>query len=193
MASMKNCPACGADIPQPTPYCRKCGADIRSVQMALDKPDIATGAAGRDEVLRAIADKVREMKPDEDFSDSVKEILSEIEKTLQCKRSRARRDRETEGRRDRGIERSYTPSYLSPSVPLSLCPSISPSLCLRQTTGHRASPRPACRGIRCASGQWPRNFRCGVCASERRAGNSPVHAVFRPERRARSARLKARG
>jgi len=83
MASMKHCPVCGAGIPQPTPYCRKCGADIRSVQMALDKPDITTGAAGRDEVLRAISDKVREMKPDEDFSASVKEILSEIEETLQ--------------------------------------------------------------------------------------------------------------
>lgn len=83
MASMKHCPACGADIPQPTPYCRKCGEDVRAVQMALDKPDIATGAAGRDEVLRAIADKVREMKTDEGFKDSVKEILSEVEGILQ--------------------------------------------------------------------------------------------------------------
>jgi len=83
MASMKHCPACGADIPQPAPYCRKCGVDVRAVQMALDKPDIATGAAGRDEVLRAIADKVREMRIDEDFNDSVKEILSEVEQILQ--------------------------------------------------------------------------------------------------------------
>ena len=83
MPSIKHCPACGADIPQPTPYCRKCGADIRAVQMALDKPDITTGAAGRDEVLRAIADKVREMKTDEKLNDSVKEILSEVEKLLQ--------------------------------------------------------------------------------------------------------------
>jgi len=79
---MKHCPACGADIPQPTPYCRKCGADIRAVQMALDRPDFTTGAAGRDEVLRAIADKVREMKTDEEFSDSVEEILSEVKKLL---------------------------------------------------------------------------------------------------------------
>ncbi|HKQ74202.1 MAG TPA: hypothetical protein VJ810_10920 [Blastocatellia bacterium] len=83
MPSIKHCPACGADIHQPTLYCRRCGADIRAVQMALDKPDITTGAAGRDEVLRAIADKVREMKTDEAFNDSGKEILSEVEKLLQ--------------------------------------------------------------------------------------------------------------
>jgi hypothetical protein len=56
--------------------------------MALDKPDITTGAEGRDEVLRAIADKVREMKAGEDFEDSVKDILSEVDKLLQSPEER---------------------------------------------------------------------------------------------------------
>src|SRR5262245_11133393 len=83
MASLRHCPACGADIPKPTPYCRKCGADVRAVQMALDKPDIVTGAAGRDEILRAIADKIRRMPADKDLGETVKEILPKVEEVLE--------------------------------------------------------------------------------------------------------------
>ncbi len=79
MKNINHCPVCGAEQAQPTPYCRKCGADIRAIQMALDKPDIVSGAAGRDEILRAIADKIRRLPADKDLGEAVKEILPMIE------------------------------------------------------------------------------------------------------------------
>jgi uncharacterized membrane protein YvbJ len=57
MPSIKHCPACGADIPQPTPYCRKCGSDIRAVQMALDKPDITTDQRTTRKSLTELSDQ----------------------------------------------------------------------------------------------------------------------------------------
>ncbi|MGH9835605.1 MAG: hypothetical protein ACREBD_23650 [Blastocatellia bacterium] len=83
MKSINHCPVCGVEQAQSTPYCRKCGADVRAVQMALDKPDIVTGAAGRDEILRAIADKIRRLPADKDLGETVKEILPKIEEVLE--------------------------------------------------------------------------------------------------------------
>jgi hypothetical protein len=83
MKVMNHCPACGAAQIQPTPFCRKCGADVRAVQLALDKPDILTGAAGRDEVLRAIADRFRQLRVDDEWADHVEEVLTKVEKTLE--------------------------------------------------------------------------------------------------------------
>jgi len=83
MKNTNHCPVCGAEQIQPTPFCRKCGADVRAVQMALDKPDIVTGAAGRDEILRAIADKIRRLPADKDLGETVKEILPKVEEVLE--------------------------------------------------------------------------------------------------------------
>lgn len=83
MKVMSHCPVCGATRIQPTPFCRKCGADVRAVQLALDKPDLVSGAAGRDEVLRAIADRFRQLKVDDEWADHVEEVLTEVEKTLE--------------------------------------------------------------------------------------------------------------
>ncbi len=83
MKRINHCPVCGAEQTQPTPFCRKCGADVRAVQMALDKPDIVTGATGRDEVLRAIADRIRYLPAGEDLSETVKEILPKVEEVLE--------------------------------------------------------------------------------------------------------------
>ena len=59
MNEMKHCPTCGAEQLQRTPFCRKCGADLRGIPIALAQPEIVTGASGRDEVLRAIAAKIK--------------------------------------------------------------------------------------------------------------------------------------
>src|SRR5262245_12921317 len=83
MKRIHHCPVCGAEQTQPTPFCRKCGADVRAVQMALDIPDIVTGAAGRDEILRAIADQIRRLPADRSLDETVKKILPKVEEILE--------------------------------------------------------------------------------------------------------------
>ncbi len=77
------CPTCGSD--QPGQYCRSCGADLRAVRSALEKPDANTTSANfaRDEIGRAIADKIRELKSAKDLSKVVEGVLPELTKFLE--------------------------------------------------------------------------------------------------------------
>ncbi len=76
------CPSCGSD--QSGQYCRSCGADLRSVRLALDKPEAVspTGSA-REEIGRAVADKIRELKSAKELSKVVEGVLPEIDKFLE--------------------------------------------------------------------------------------------------------------
>lgn len=77
------CPSCGSD--QSGQYCRSCGADLRSVRMALDNPAAVTAplASAREEIARAVADKIRELKCAKELSKVVEEVLPELESFLE--------------------------------------------------------------------------------------------------------------
>lgn len=77
------CPSCGSD--QQGQYCRSCGADLRAIRTALEKPEaISTSAlSARDEIGRAVADKIREMKSAKELSKVVEGVLPEITKFLE--------------------------------------------------------------------------------------------------------------
>src|SRR5262245_4892648 len=76
------CPGCGSE--QLGQYCRSCGTDLRPVRTALEKPDAISSSAisARDEIGRAVADKIREMKSVKDLSKVVEDVLPEIEAFL---------------------------------------------------------------------------------------------------------------
>ena len=58
------CPSCGSEERQASQYCRACGTDLRPVRVSLEKPDSITASAvtAREEVGRAVADKIREVE-----------------------------------------------------------------------------------------------------------------------------------
>ncbi len=69
------CPGCGSE--QNGQYCRSCGTDLRVFRNALEKPDATVQLLGsaRDEIGRAIADKIRELKSAKELSKVVEEVL----------------------------------------------------------------------------------------------------------------------
>ena len=79
------CPSCGLEEKQSNQFCRACGTDLRSVRLALEKPDNITESAvsARDEIGRAIAAKIREFKSAKELAKVAEEVLPEIEKFLE--------------------------------------------------------------------------------------------------------------
>jgi hypothetical protein len=79
------CPSCGFEEGQVNQFCRACGTDLRSVRTALSRPDAVTDSAvsAREEIGRAIAQKIRQTQSAEDLSVVVEEVLPEIEKFLE--------------------------------------------------------------------------------------------------------------
>jgi hypothetical protein len=75
------CPSCGSD--QAGQYCRSCGADLRGIRVALEKPEAVTPVSAREEIGRAVADKIREVKSWKDVSIVVEGVLPELEKFLE--------------------------------------------------------------------------------------------------------------
>lgn len=77
------CPSCGSE--QDGQYCRSCGADLRVIRVALSKPDNLTSpmASAREEIARAVADKIRELKSAKELSKVVEEVLPELESFLE--------------------------------------------------------------------------------------------------------------
>ncbi len=77
------CPGCGSD--QHGQYCRSCGTDLRTVRTALDKSEAIAPAllSAREEIGRAVADKIRELKSAKELSKVVEDVLPEITKFLE--------------------------------------------------------------------------------------------------------------
>lgn len=78
------CPSCGSD--QSGQYCRSCGADLRVVRVALDNPGAVNAplVSAREEIARAVADKIREVKTAKELSKVVEEVLPELESFLEA-------------------------------------------------------------------------------------------------------------
>ncbi|HEX6190244.1 MAG TPA: hypothetical protein VFZ40_19475, partial [Pyrinomonadaceae bacterium] len=55
------CPGCGSEERQTSQFCRACGVDMRAVRLSLERPDSITASAvsARDEIGRAVADRIR--------------------------------------------------------------------------------------------------------------------------------------
>ena len=79
------CPTCGSEERQLSQYCRACGTDLRSVRLTLEKPDAITASAvsAREQISRAVADKIRQMESSEDFKGVVEVVLPQIDKFLE--------------------------------------------------------------------------------------------------------------
>ena len=79
------CPDCGIEERQANQFCRACGTDLRRVRLAVSSPDSITASAGsaRDEIGRAIADKIRETQGAYELKKVAEDVLPEIEKFLE--------------------------------------------------------------------------------------------------------------
>lgn len=79
------CPDCGLEDKQSNQFCRACGADLRQVRNALERPDNITASAvsARDEIGRAVAAKIRESRSPAELAVVAEDVLPEIEKFLE--------------------------------------------------------------------------------------------------------------
>jgi len=71
-------------------YCRACGNDLRSVRLTLEKPEAITASAvsAREQISRAVADKIRQMESSYDFKGVVEVVLPQIDKFLESPEER---------------------------------------------------------------------------------------------------------
>jgi hypothetical protein len=78
------CPSCGSNE-QMSQYCRACGTDLRPVRTTLERPDSITASAvsAREEIGRAVADKIREVEDTRDLKRVAEDVLPQIEKFLE--------------------------------------------------------------------------------------------------------------
>jgi len=84
------CPSCGLQDTQSNQYCRSCGADLGSVRVVFKSPDKITASAtgARDDIGRAIADKIKQATSSSELSEFAEEVLPEIEKFLESPEER---------------------------------------------------------------------------------------------------------
>src|SRR5437868_4267078 len=79
------CPSCGSEERQASQYCRACGTDLRPVRVSLERPDSITASAvsAREEIGRAVAEKIREVEDTHDLKRVAEDVLPQIEKFLE--------------------------------------------------------------------------------------------------------------
>ena len=79
------CPSCGSEERQATQYCRACGTDLRAVRLSLERPDSITASAvsAREEIGRAVAQKIREVDDARELKKVAEDVLPQIEKFLE--------------------------------------------------------------------------------------------------------------
>jgi len=84
------CPSCGLEERQSNQFCRACGADLRRVRNALERPDNITASAvsARDEIGRAFAAKIRETQTAVQMKIVAEDVLPNIEKFLESPEAR---------------------------------------------------------------------------------------------------------
>src|SRR5258706_5303761 len=83
------CPSCGSNE-QTSQFCRACGTDLRTVRTSLERPDSITAIAvtAREEIGRAVAEKIREVEGSRDLKQVAEDVLPEIEKFLESPEER---------------------------------------------------------------------------------------------------------
>lgn len=98
------CPSCGSEERQVSQFCRACGSDLRAVRATLERPDAITASAvsAREEIGRAIADRIRELETGSDLKQVAEGVLPQIEEFLES----------PEQRRLRGIRQGVVTSAI---------------------------------------------------------------------------------
>ncbi len=84
------CPSCGLDERGSNQFCRACGTDLRIVRTAIEKTDNLTASAtnAREEIGRAIADRIRETDSAHELKKVVEDVLPQVEKFLESPENR---------------------------------------------------------------------------------------------------------
>lgn len=79
------CPSCGMEERFSNQFCRACGSNLRVIRSVLEKPDAITESAAnaREEVGRAVAQKIRQASSGDEFNKIVEEGLPYVEKFLE--------------------------------------------------------------------------------------------------------------
>src|SRR6266513_3799307 len=79
------CPSCGSEERQASQYCRACGIDLRPVRVSLERPDSITASAvsAREDIGRAVADRIREVEDAHELKKIAEDVLPQIEKFLE--------------------------------------------------------------------------------------------------------------
>ena len=79
------CPTCGSEERQLSQYCRACGTDLRVVRRGLEGLDTITASAvsAREEISRALAERIRQIKTTKELSKVAEEVLPELVKSLE--------------------------------------------------------------------------------------------------------------
>src|SRR5882724_10619921 len=79
------CPGCGSEERQASQFCRGCGTDLRVVRVGLEHPDSVTASAvsAREEIGRAVAEKIREMEDARYMRRFAQNVLPKIDKFLE--------------------------------------------------------------------------------------------------------------
>lgn len=73
------CPSCGVNEDQPIQFCRSCGASFRPQVDAVTSSAISA----REEIGRAMAEKIREFASSKDLKRVAEDVLPELEKFLE--------------------------------------------------------------------------------------------------------------
>ena len=79
------CPTCGSEERQASQYCRACGVDLRAVRVSIERPDSVTASAvsAREEIGRAIGDRIRSVKDAAELKIVTDSVLPQVEKFLE--------------------------------------------------------------------------------------------------------------
>lgn len=79
------CPGCGSEERQASQYCRACGVDMRAVRVSLERPDSITASAvsARDEIGRAVADRIRSVADASELKIVADSVLPQVERFLE--------------------------------------------------------------------------------------------------------------
>ncbi|MDT5061610.1 MAG: hypothetical protein QOH63_2069 [Acidobacteriota bacterium] len=79
------CPSCGSEERQLSQFCRGCGTDLRAVRAGLERPDAITNSAAtaREDIGRAIAEKIKELRGSTELKTMAEDVLPKIEEFLE--------------------------------------------------------------------------------------------------------------
>jgi len=79
------CPSCGSEERQASQFCRACGSDLRAVRVSIERPDSITASAvtARQEIGRAVAEKIRAVEDAHELKKVAEDVLPQIEKFLE--------------------------------------------------------------------------------------------------------------
>lgn len=88
------CPNCGLEDPGRSQFCRSCGVELNIVRRALERPDAVTASSinARDQIGKAVADRIRDLRTAGDLKKLAENVLPEIEKFLESPEERRLRN-----------------------------------------------------------------------------------------------------